>query len=181
MGTYQTILRAEVTGTISAFRLALQPGKQFWIWTDNALVHKRVGLFALDSTPCNRNRQNDHDLWSTLFALVRQAKRRELFQGIIKVSSHQQMGFSDVIERWAFQGHESADHTAASARQMLPPMGFWAWTQFDHDLQIRQKACEELHSMLVQFGLRCVETKVDQAERDEQNGMKCRNHKTSVW
>ena len=131
-------------------------------------MHKRVGLFALDSTPCSRNRQHDHDPWSTLFAVVRQAKHRELLQGIIKVSSHQQMGFSDVIERWAFQGHESADRTAASTRQMLPPSGFWAWTQFDDDLQIRQKACHEFHSMLVQFGLRCVETKVDQAERDEQ-------------
>ena len=78
------------------------------------------------------------------------------------------MGLSDLVERWAFQGNESADRMLQQPDNFLPPRVFWAWQQFDRDFQIRQKACQELHSMFVQFGLRCVEAKVDQAERDEQ-------------
>ena len=51
---------------------------------------------------------------------------------------------------------------------MLPPQVHWAWQHLEKALNARRAACKEFHKMLVQFGLRCVETKADQADRDEQ-------------
>eukprot|EP00435_Cladocopium_sp_Y103_P026669 s1004_g6.t1 len=165
-GLYQTILRAELCATIAAVRFALVHKRPFWIWTDNQLVYRRVREFAHAKPP--KQSKNDHDLWTPLFRLMRTACRLDLFQHVVKVASHQRLTLMGVVDRWAVEGNDSADRAAARARQGLPAQVLTTWHLLRHALTQRETACRDFHKMLVLFGLRCVETKTDQAERDEQ-------------
>jgi ribonuclease HI len=65
-GLYQTVLRGEITGAIAAFKFGLSRGAPFSIWTDNALVHKRIKEYATQGKAVLNGKRNDHDLWMTL-------------------------------------------------------------------------------------------------------------------
>eukprot|EP00435_Cladocopium_sp_Y103_P027303 s205_g6.t1 len=172
VGLYQTTLRAELTSAIAAVRFGLFVRKPFWIWTDNDLVCKRIRTYASGVCGPPPRRKNDHDLWMQLHVLLARAVGLQLFQQVIKVASHQRQEFSDVIEKWVFQGNEHADRQAAAARGHLPARVQYACQKLEHDLRQRYQVCQQFHRMLVQFGLRCVESKpkvevLDNAKWDE--------------
>eukprot|EP00435_Cladocopium_sp_Y103_P075306 s50_g56.t1 len=167
-GLYQTILRAELCATIAAVRFALVHRRPFWIWTDNQLVYRRVREYSFAHAKPPKQSKNDHDLWTPLFRLMRAACRLDLFQHVVTVASHQRLTLMGVVDKWAVEGNDSADRAAARARQGLPAQVLNTWHLLRHALTQRETACRDFHKMLVLFGLRCVETKTDQAERDEQ-------------
>ena len=165
-GLYQTVLRGEITGAIAAFRFGLSMRRAFSVWTDNALVHRRIREFADPRHPAPSGKQNDHDLWSTLHCLVVQAVDQQMFQFVVKVTSHQTEGMSDTVEEWARQGNECADRLAAMALHQLPFEVRVLQTKLTNQANRRHFACKHFHAMLVQFGLRCVETKTAVAHED---------------
>eukprot|EP00435_Cladocopium_sp_Y103_P012427 s365_g3.t1 len=165
-GLYHTTLRAEITSAIAAVRFGLFVRKQFWVWTDNDLVCKRIRAFASGCGPPTA-RKHDHDLWTQLHSLLTRAVGLGLFQRVVKVASHQRPDFSDVIEQWVFQGNEHADRFATEARLHLPSFLQHARMRLETALDRRYRVCKSFHSMLVQFGLRCVESKPRVEKQDE--------------
>eukprot|EP00435_Cladocopium_sp_Y103_P030925 s305_g7.t1 len=167
VGLLHTTMRAEITSAIAACRYGLFVNKPFWIWTDNDNVYKRVGAYARGELNPPSNRKNDHDLWTRLHSLLRRAVGLGLFQRVVKVTSHQQMDVSDVVEAWAFRGNDHVDKLAADARQHLPAAIHWGRLALEHAVSQRTSACHEFHRMLVQFGLRCAETKPRVSSQDD--------------
>eukprot|EP00435_Cladocopium_sp_Y103_P020606 s10_g5.t1 len=157
-GLYQTTLRGEVMAAIAAFRWGLQQRKPFTLWTDNSLVFARVRAFVLGNPPPTK-RKHDHDLWGRLHRYVRQAVETNMFQTVVKVVSHQEPGPEGTVEEWARKGNTMADALASHARHQLPSNLLWASQTVESQVARRYRACQEFHTMLVQFGLRCVEQK----------------------
>ena len=171
-GLYQTVLRSEILGAIAAFRFGLYHRREFYTWTDNELVVKRIKRYSVKGAVGPLAKHNDHDLWSRLHTLVQRAVAMGLFQTVIKVTSHQQQGLTDTVEEWARRGNDAADLTAAMGLQHLPGHITQLASNFAHTLHTRVAACKAFQSMLVQFGLRCVETKPKVADHDEQKWQK---------
>eukprot|EP00438_Fugacium_kawagutii_P028667 Skav214045 [mRNA] locus=scaffold2017:257190:261209:+ [translate_table: standard] len=118
-GMYHTVLRAEITGAIVAFRYSLATNTPFYLWTDNQAVFERVR--CTDSVTIVGCCENDHDLWNTLAELFTISVERKLYQGAVKVCSHQDPSkFSHPIELWAIAGNDSADRAATIAHTQLP-------------------------------------------------------------
>ena len=165
-GLYQTVLRGEITGAIAAFKFGLSRGAPFSIWTDNALVHKRIKEYATQGKAVLNGKRNDHDLWMTLQGLVCRACSRGLFQFVVKVTSHQEESQLDVVEEWAREGNECADRLAAMVQHQLPSQVRLLQGKLIYQHNRRHFACKHFHAMLVQFGLRCVEGKATVAHED---------------
>jgi ribonuclease HI len=159
-------LRGEITGAIAAFKFGLSRGAPFSIWTDNALVHKRIKEYATQGKAVLNGKRNDHDLWMTLQGLVCRACSRGLFQFVVKVTSHQEESQLDVVEEWAREGNECADRLAAMAQHQLPSQVRLLQGKLIYQHNRRHFACKHFHAMLVQFGLRCVEGKATVAHED---------------
>ena len=108
-GLIQTVLRAETTAAISAFKFALFQQKPFFIWTDCQVVFDRIQAMVQNDNFGIPSRQKDHDLWNELQSLVFRGCRGRLFQRVLKISSHQDhQGFS-------ISGNEAADRAASWA------------------------------------------------------------------
>ena len=162
-GIIQTALRGEILAACSALELALMTKKFLTIWTDNDLVYKRLKVF--------RNRQcwikpsqKDHDLWGRLHDLVRRAG--QLFQGTIKVVSHQELtGSRNELEWWAFSGNNAADNVATTILQSHPLL-VEKWQQAKQDIACVQILQQQVHRVLVEVGKRSVLFREPQKESD---------------
>lgn len=162
-GIIQTALRGEILAACSALELALMTKKFLTIWTDNDLVYKRLKVF--------RNRQcwikpsqKDHDLWGRLHDLVRRAGH--LFQGTIKVVSHQELtGSRNELEWWAFSGNNAADNVATTILQSHPLL-VEKWQQAKQDIACVQILQQQVHRVLVEVGKRSVLFREPQKESD---------------
>ena len=111
-GGHQTVLRAEIMAAISATKFALQTGKPFRLWIDNAEVVRNLRFWCRQTTPVAMQ-QTDHDLWSEIANWMR--RTAHLCVEVIKVFSHQTEADVSEAESWAFTGNEAADSLAAAA------------------------------------------------------------------
>ena len=168
MGMCQTVLRGEILAAISACRCGLLYKRPFYLWVDNELVYKRIRAWTQNEGKVPTSRNNDHDLWQKLWTLVRTSVSRGFFQQVVKVTSHQRVGGGNFVEEWARRGNESADRTAGDAFQQWPASCVRLAKKMEELYQQRHFACQEFHNMLVQCGLRDVESKAVSADHDEQ-------------
>ena len=162
-GLIQTALRGEILAACSALELAVRLKSLITVWTDNDLVYKRLKIFH--SRACwFKPSQKDHDLWSRLHDLVRQAG--ELFHGTIKVVSHQQIeGANNELEWWAYTGNNAADSVATTILQAHPLLGR-RWHQAKQDVASVHVLRQQLHRVVVEVGRRSVLTREPPKESD---------------
>ena len=155
-GGLQTILRGEVCAAISALKAGLHYDRPFYVWTDNALVHRRICEWMKCSGQISRMAK-DHDLWQQLHSLVRSAVARGLLQNAIKVRSHEDpSAYPELVERWAIQGNEMADSLAIAARKTLPAGVLRAWTHRADTHRVQRRVVGEFQTFLVKLGQRAL-------------------------
>ena len=147
-GWTQTSLRAEILAAIKACHLALEVNRPLQLWTDNALVYKRIQAFRnafVDLRPTLK----DSDLWSELQFVVRPLGPQLTHVG--KVVSHQCLHRAvDEYESWVFRGNSAADAAASAVyctSTMLP-----LWQQLRQDVSDVTKLRDQLHTMLIRIG-----------------------------
>lgn len=158
-GLHQTIYRGEVWAVISACRFALQKQTVFWLWCDNQQLVGFVKDIRNGSSPPAIT-DKDHDLLGILFDLVTQADRLHLFQDIVKVRSHQdERVYSNAIEQWAIRGNDSADNTAAQARQGFSHHFVSVWMELKTHFYRTSWMRDQAHAHFVRVGLESVEEK----------------------
>ena len=167
-GIFQSALRGEILAAVSACRFALLHKRHFYSWVDNETVFKRIRAYATQQLGPPTNRKHDHDLWQRLWYLVQICQQRGLLQQVVKVTSHQRGGDLNAVDEWVNKGNASADRTAAEAVHHLPTQLAKLAKRVAECFHQRFSACQEHHQMLVQFGLRDVESKVFREEHDQQ-------------
>lgn len=151
-GRHQTIIRAEIVAAASAAYEAAKKGHHFCIWSDNKRVVSL--LIAMHPDKVWSNKTSNHDVINMLASTIRDA--RDLFQGVYKVTSHQQVtAKNDPVERWCFQGNESADRLAAHAFQSQPDL-MCCWFQLCHEIDARRDLRNAMHKLLLSIGLECL-------------------------
>ena len=153
------MFRGEVWAAIAACRFALSHRCSFWLWCDNQQVVNFVNEVC-NGSPSPTLNDKDHDLLGILFALITQACGSQLFEGIVKVRSHEdESQYSDAIERWAIRGNESADATADRARHGYPSrlVEIWAALCSHTERMVWLRDC--IHAHVVRVGLQAVEEK----------------------
>jgi ribonuclease HI len=159
-GLLQTVLRGELTAAISACKAALAFNKPFYIWTDCQVVFDRIQQYAERHSTQPSPKQKDRDLWSNLFSLMQVCCHKNLFQKVLKVTSHQEeTQFSHLVDAWAARGNDAADETAAEAFELLPQAVLVAHVKLKHKTALRYAACRALHTMFVDIGKRVVAEK----------------------
>eukprot|EP00438_Fugacium_kawagutii_P035284 Skav234848 [mRNA] locus=scaffold1355:126832:128442:+ [translate_table: standard] len=120
-GPYHTALRGEITAVIEALRYGIRSQRKFYVWTDNQIVHDKVLRFLFRGFHPFSPKKKDHDLWNQLGSLISIAVGNQLFQHIVKVSSHQDIELlTSAVAQWAAAGNHAADNVAESAWQQLP-------------------------------------------------------------
>lgn len=160
-GCHHTILRAEIQASIVAIRYAILVNHSFYLWTDNEVVYNRIRKH--DSACVHSCCEHDHDLWDKLAKLLTVSKGKGLYQGVVKVCSHQDESlFSDTVDLWAIAGNESADRAAALAFQQLPVAFLQVWERCRQERRDQQQLRDELHQHFLAIGKSCVESKGDQ-------------------
>lgn len=94
---------------IQAVRFAHRQQQPFRIWVDNQFVVRRLRSFQNSgSIEININKPN-HDLLQQRLEFVQQTKH--LFQGVIKIYSHQEQSTAtDPVESWVFCDNQAADN-----------------------------------------------------------------------
>ena len=154
-GQHQTILRAEITGAISAFRFGLFSGRRFMVWTDNKQVFEGIRRFEGGDGPPD-NMETDHDLWESLQILVFRAVRAKFFEGVVKVRSHQDASCYPYVEQWAIEGNDQADALAQTAIRGLPVELLQVWGQMRFSRQQIAEARDWVHNLFTQVGHRAI-------------------------
>ena len=167
-GLLQTVLRAEITAVTTAIHYGIHSNRPFYIWTDCQVVFDRVLTFVKDDTSVITPKQKDHDLWQTMQSALAVSRRMGLFQKILKITSHQNsMEYSQFVDRWAIKGNEAADALAIWARQLLPPEVTQAHQRLKLASQVRYKACQALHRLLVDIGNKVTSEKEELKAKEE--------------
>ena len=153
-GRHQTIIRAEIVAAASAAHEAVKEGHPFCIWSDNKRVVSLLTIMLSNPDRVWGNKTCNHDVVNMLASTIRDA--RDLFQGVYKVASHQQVtAINDPVERWCFQGNESADRLAAQAFQSQPDL-MRCWVQLCHEMDARRDLRNAMHKLLLSIGLECL-------------------------
>eukprot|EP00438_Fugacium_kawagutii_P035970 Skav227576 [mRNA] locus=scaffold517:31608:33188:- [translate_table: standard] len=163
IGNFHTILRAELHAAIVAIRFALAMKHPFFLWTDNQVVYDRIRCHDHEHEVdcCDK----DHDLWGKLAVLLNKSKGRDLFRGVVKVYSHQDVSkFSDIVEVWAIAGNDQADRAAALAFHQLPSTFLHLWERCRTARLEQFRLREILHSHFLAVGNACLETKTTQRQ-----------------
>ena len=158
-GIHQTIFRGEVWAAIAACRFALSHRLPFWLWCDNQQV---VNFIKDVRNGCHAPNlsDKDHDLLGILHALITQACSSHIFEDIVKVRSHEdELQYSDEIDKWAIRGNESADATAARARQGYTSRFLQVWMELCRHTERMEWLRDQIHDHIVRVGLEAVETK----------------------
>ena len=120
-GMLQTVLRAELTAAIAACRAAIKFQRPFYIWTDCQWVFDRNNQYASMKRDAPTSKQKDHDLWGQLQAVLHVCCKTNLFQKVLKITSHVgDTQFSHLVDSWAARGNEAADTMASKAIALLP-------------------------------------------------------------
>ena len=154
-GQHQTILRAEITGAISAFRYGLFSGRRFMVWTDNKQVFEGIHRFSGGDGPPDLM-STDHDLWEILHGLVYKAVGTKIFDGVVKVRSHQDSSAYPFVEQWAIEGNDFADSLAQTAIRGLPAELLQVWEQMRFSRQQIAEARDWVHKLFVDVGHRAI-------------------------
>eukprot|EP00435_Cladocopium_sp_Y103_P036870 s2188_g9.t1 len=159
-GVLQTVLRAEITAAISACQFALQQGRKFYIWTDCQVVFDRLTAFFTQTHKEITCKHKDHDLWQRLQGVFQACCEAQLFEKVLKISSHQDTTqFSDLVDQWAIRGNEAADTMAIHARALLPASVLHAYHNLEKALAERYAACASLHRLFIDIGLKVIQEK----------------------
>ena len=77
------------------------------------------------------------------------------------------MEYSQFVDRWAIKGNEAADALAIWARQLLPPEVTQAHQRLKLASQVRYKACQALHRLLVEIGNKVTSEKEELKAKEE--------------
>lgn len=105
----------------------------------------------------------------TTCGLLTTAKVLDLFQGVVKVFSHQDLSlFSSDIELWAIAGNETADKAAALALQNLPAHFLATWEQCKRDRREQLQVRDALQQHFIAIGTACLDSKQAQRELVDQ-------------
>ena len=182
-GGLQTSLRAEVTAVISAFKVGLTAAAPFmiWTWTDNQVVHDRLKAWIQPGSQVPSNASKDHDLWTRLWFLLQQALRQQLYQGVVKVRSHEDaQAYPEAVEKWAIDSNETADEAADAALQQLPPRVLQTWQVYSHDLAVTRRQAQVFQRYLVDIGKHSIalekEVRAQDVEQWDQQVVEPREH-----
>lgn len=101
-GIQQTSLRAEATAAITALKIALKHKAQTTLWVDNETVCNRIQLCLRSAKVRWDSRHKDHDLWTTIQALVQSIRRQGIPLACKKVRAHQdEEAYPEMVEKWA--------------------------------------------------------------------------------
>ena len=152
-GQHQTILRAEILGVISAFRFGLLHHQHFMVWTDNQQVFDTIQLFSRGGAAPDLMAP-DHDLWKRLHTVVTTSCSLQLFEGIVKIRSHEDESAYPLVERWAIRGNDYADGLARTAIRTFPARLLDVWQRMKTSRQQIAVARDELHQLFVKVGQR---------------------------
>ena len=162
-GIIQTSLRAEIYAGLAALKFALKVHRPLYIWTDNT-VFRRMQEFLQPDAKRPKRKNTNHDLWDSLFSLLTNAHRRQLFQQVGKVCSHQDLQlFTDPIDRWIIQGNQSVDELVHQARLALPASTIQTCSCLKEAFTFRKSVCDHLHGLITAIGQIAVR------EKDELN------------
>lgn len=156
-GQHQTILRAEILGAISAFRYALFHEQNFMVWTDNKRVFDAIQQFAKGGAAPDLM-ATDHDLWGRLHALVKLAISKNIFEGAVKVRSHEDPDHYSLVERWAIEGNDFADALAQTALKNQPSQLLETWHRMKLSRHAIAKARDEVHRLFIDVGQRALKS-----------------------
>ena len=154
-GQHQTILRAEILGAISAFRYAIFYNRNFMVWTDNQRVFEAIQQFSRGGAVPDLM-STDHDLWGRLHFQVTLAVSRGLFDGIVKVRSHEDPDVYPLVERWAIEGNDFADSLAQTALRSLPGPLIDTWQRMKESRLEISRARDILHKLFIDVGQRAL-------------------------
>ncbi len=154
-GQHQTILRAEILGAISAFRYAICYKKSFMVWTDNQRVFEAIQQFSKGGAAPDLM-STDHDMWGRLHSVVQLAVFKGIFDGAVKVRSHEDSEFYPLVERWAIEGNDFADALAQTALRNLPSQLLDTWHQMRESRRAISQARDVLHKLFIDVGHRAL-------------------------
>ena len=152
-GWNQTVIRGEIMAAISALTFAIVHQRKVWLWVDNAEVVSKLRKGA--SAMMQTSEAANADLWQHLGNLLNRAG--ELFQGVVKVDSHQTPHHADTWTTvWAIQGNTHADKAAEQARQLLPPSLWHTWQTLTSHQTFLRALREKTHKMFVDIGSQAI-------------------------
>eukprot|EP00438_Fugacium_kawagutii_P010543 Skav214540 [mRNA] locus=scaffold410:589070:596873:+ [translate_table: standard] len=153
-GWCQTSLRAEILAAISACQLAILTQRSVVLWTDNDLVHKRVGLI-LDSKFRLHPNQKDADLWGRLAAAVNSLGSARI--QVVKVVSHQDpAAATDPVEKWAFLANQAVDALAETTFAHYPDV-MQKWHALQEAIEQSRSIRSKTHQMYIAIGKKAVQ------------------------
>ena len=166
-GMLQTVLRAELTAAIAACRAAIKFQRPFYIWTDCQLVFDRINQYASMKRDAPTSKQKDHDLWGQLQAALHVCCKTNLFQKVLKITSHVgDTQFSHLVDSWAARGNTAADTMASKAIALLPARVRQAHRRLANLLESRYAACQAMHKLFVAIGKKVVKEKEEMKARE---------------
>ena len=169
-GGLQTALRAEITSAIAAFECGLARAQQFYLWTDNQLVHNRIQQWTSTGHFSLKRTQKDFDLWARLFGLCRLSVCRGLFANVVKVRSHEDSAACpEAVEKWAIRNNAEADEAADDIHACLTPVVCVTWKRWCQDHSFGLRVVRILRRYFVDVGMRAISlTKQIRRQGDEQ-------------
>ena len=168
-GLLQTVLRAEITAVTTAIHYGIHSNRPFYIWTDCQVVFDRVLTFVKDDTSVITPKQKGP--WPVANHAIRtccQPQDGPVFRRSWK-SHHTRIAWNthSFVDRWAIKGNEAADALAIWARQLLPPEVTQAHQRLKLASQVRYKACQALHRLLVDIGSKVTSEKEELKAKEE--------------
>ena len=153
-GRHQTIVRAELYAATAAVSDANRNQTKFCLWIDNERVVKLLRTMFITPDKLWSNKTANHDVINALASLFKEVAH--LCLGVFKVASHQKVNhLTPAVDRWCFEGNESADSLAASAFQAYPEL-MSCWTQLCQQLDAMRCLRDGMHRMLIAIGVECL-------------------------
>lgn len=152
-GYLQTILRAEITATMSAIQIALKYKKNATVWTDSQIVHDQLWKMILGNPEPYHELHTNHDLWQKLSRLVLRMQQHGLRLLVAKVVSHLNCAhYQQEVELWAIRGNTAADSQASFAIRQLPGQVLYLWNALRTETQQRARIRDAIHDVMVAIG-----------------------------
>lgn len=156
-GQWQTVVRAELTGILSALQFAAQQQVRIRIWCDNEAVVNRArniqqGTFVVT------NKIADHDLWFRVADILSSCPPCEFQQ----IRSYQQTAHQPEWKVWAFSHNNLADAEAAYALRCLPWEVRRCQSRAAQDVTFCTRLRDELRTHFARVGVSVVANKPKQ-------------------
>lgn len=93
-----------------------------------------------------------------LHALVRLATSKNIFEGAVKVRSHEDPDHYPLVERWAIEGNDFADALAQTAPKNLPSQLLDTWQRMKLSRQAIAQARDDVHWLFIDVGHRSLKS-----------------------